>query len=293
MQYLFIDGDDQLAQAKENGLDLAARSWYEAAPTTRLVIVWSVLRDGGVLRRANEVFDLGVEFRVWKKGTAEFEKVSNVYGSDALVVDSNEPFLDGFTELVSTMRLADFVDTMSNEPQFFECANCGRQTPAPAYRWRLADASDHFPSEQLCTACGLPGSNSSELSTERLLQMIEAGIETTSTEARAAVSSLRWKLAMSTDDQNVRLVIARHHDRAEVGLKKYGFTTENNPLGVVQWLNHFSEELADAEVYAQAVIVKIEAVEHLVKNVLANETVLSGQGEVDLKRVLSILQGES
>jgi hypothetical protein len=41
--------------------------------------------------------------------------------------------------------------------------------------------------------------------------------------------------------------------RAEFGFKKYGTTTDANPLTLVQWLVHLQEELMDALVYSERI----------------------------------------
>ncbi len=46
--------------------------------------------------------------------------------------------------------------------------------------------------------------------------------------------------------------------RSIVGLKKYGVTTDNNPLSLRDWLQHTLEELLDAANYIQAAISKLD-----------------------------------
>jgi hypothetical protein len=41
--------------------------------------------------------------------------------------------------------------------------------------------------------------------------------------------------------------------RAEFGFKKYGTTTDENPLTLIQWLTHLQEELMDALVYGERI----------------------------------------
>ena len=52
-------------------------------------------------------------------------------------------------------------------------------------------------------------------------------------------------------DSNVQAVMAKHRSRADMGLVKYGVTTERADLSFVDWLQHLQEELMDAAVYAQ------------------------------------------
>lgn len=53
-------------------------------------------------------------------------------------------------------------------------------------------------------------------------------------------------------DKNVDAVCNTMQKRAEMGLKKYGVTTERDDLNLLQWLNHLQEELMDAVVYIEA-----------------------------------------
>lgn len=46
--------------------------------------------------------------------------------------------------------------------------------------------------------------------------------------------------------------------RSIVGLKKYGVTTEDNPLTLREWLQHALEESLDMANYLQAAITKID-----------------------------------
>lgn len=44
-------------------------------------------------------------------------------------------------------------------------------------------------------------------------------------------------------------VCAEIAKRAELGLAKYGTTVADNPLELIQWLQHLKEELLDAAIY--------------------------------------------
>jgi len=46
--------------------------------------------------------------------------------------------------------------------------------------------------------------------------------------------------------------------RSIVGLKKYGVTTDNNPLSLRDWLQHALEETLDLANYLQAAISKLD-----------------------------------
>ena len=52
-------------------------------------------------------------------------------------------------------------------------------------------------------------------------------------------------------DKNVTAVIEKLAQRADVGLTKYGVTTERTDIDLVGWLTHLQEELMDATVYIQ------------------------------------------
>lgn len=52
-------------------------------------------------------------------------------------------------------------------------------------------------------------------------------------------------------DKNVTAVIEKLAQRADVGLAKYGVTTERTDIDLVGWLTHLQEELMDATVYIQ------------------------------------------
>lgn len=52
-------------------------------------------------------------------------------------------------------------------------------------------------------------------------------------------------------DPIVTKVCNKHRARALKGFKKYGFTTADNPLSLVEWLNHLQEELMDAAIYIE------------------------------------------
>lgn len=46
--------------------------------------------------------------------------------------------------------------------------------------------------------------------------------------------------------------------RQQVGIKKYGVTVADNPLNLLQWLNHAYEETLDQAVYLKRAIEQIE-----------------------------------
>jgi len=52
-------------------------------------------------------------------------------------------------------------------------------------------------------------------------------------------------------DKNVTAVIERMLQRSDVGLRKYGVTTERTDLTTEQWFTHLQEELMDACIYIE------------------------------------------
>lgn len=59
-------------------------------------------------------------------------------------------------------------------------------------------------------------------------------------------------------DANVERVCQKLQTRAEVGLRKYGTTTERNDLSLVDWLRHLQEELMDGSVYIEAALARLD-----------------------------------
>ena len=59
-------------------------------------------------------------------------------------------------------------------------------------------------------------------------------------------------------DRNVEAVRQLLLDRSEVGIKKYGTTTDRNDLSLYQWLNHALMESLDQCVYLKRAITKLE-----------------------------------
>lgn len=57
-------------------------------------------------------------------------------------------------------------------------------------------------------------------------------------------------------DKNVDDVVTKLISRSEVGLEKYGVTTERKDLTDTEWLVHLQEELLDAAVYIQRILNK-------------------------------------
>lgn len=61
-------------------------------------------------------------------------------------------------------------------------------------------------------------------------------------------------------DNNVQEVVEKLQTRSEVGLKKYGVTTERSDLTTLDWLNHLQEELMDAAIYVQVLKGRIDEI---------------------------------
>jgi hypothetical protein len=53
-------------------------------------------------------------------------------------------------------------------------------------------------------------------------------------------------------DKNVQDVIQQFQRRSELGIKKYGCTTDREDLSLNDWLQHLKEELQDAVLYINA-----------------------------------------
>lgn len=60
-------------------------------------------------------------------------------------------------------------------------------------------------------------------------------------------------------DSNVEAVRKKLLERSNVGLRKYGTTTERGDLSEIDWLRHAQEEAMDLAVYLQKLISDREA----------------------------------
>lgn len=63
---------------------------------------------------------------------------------------------------------------------------------------------------------------------------------------------------VTCQDKNVEAVRQKLLDRSNVGIVKYGCTTERDDLSLLDWLKHLQEEMLDSAVYLQAAISKLE-----------------------------------
>lgn len=67
----------------------------------------------------------------------------------------------------------------------------------------------------------------------------------------------RDKLDRSVDS-NVDSVRNKMKRRAEIGLMKYGVTTERTDLDLLQWMNHAQEEVMDLAVYLERSMAEVK-----------------------------------
>lgn len=63
---------------------------------------------------------------------------------------------------------------------------------------------------------------------------------------------------IKTGDRNVDAVVQKHSFRVKQGLHKYGVTTERADLTLTEWLTHLQEELMDAAVYVERLMVELK-----------------------------------
>lgn len=59
-------------------------------------------------------------------------------------------------------------------------------------------------------------------------------------------------------DKNVEAVRNKLFSRAVVGLGKYGVTTERDDIDIKGWIIHLQEELMDASIYCQRLLMEVE-----------------------------------
>lgn len=96
-----------------------------------------------------------------------------------------------------------------------------------------------------------------ELSREEYEALKDCGMlweffpEATGTYTRDLVTKVKYFKA--AQDDNVNEVVRSYLDRAETGMLKYGVTTGDNPLSLLEWLDHAQQELMDATIYLERV----------------------------------------
>ncbi|MEJ6794603.1 MAG: hypothetical protein QNK68_06300 [Flavobacteriales bacterium] len=52
-------------------------------------------------------------------------------------------------------------------------------------------------------------------------------------------------------DPVVERVTKEFHERSRIGIEKYGKTLSENPLSLLEWLEHLKQELMDATLYIE------------------------------------------
>lgn len=76
--------------------------------------------------------------------------------------------------------------------------------------------------------------------------------------------------SVRSPDANVEAVREAMLQRSEFGLRKYGATTADAPLGMAGWLQHLQEELMDATVYVQCLKNEVEADNQRLRTLIAD-----------------------
>ena len=69
----------------------------------------------------------------------------------------------------------------------------------------------------------------------------------------------RCSVIENKQDKIVNNVINSYKRRSEVGIRKYGTTLDDNPIKVLEWLQHLQEELMDATLYIEKLKSEINA----------------------------------
>lgn len=64
-------------------------------------------------------------------------------------------------------------------------------------------------------------------------------------------------------DPIVDRVIKKYHDRSQAGIKKYGTMLTRDDLSELDWLKHLQEELQDATLYIERLMIVREEVDRL------------------------------
>lgn len=61
--------------------------------------------------------------------------------------------------------------------------------------------------------------------------------------------------AKQPTDPIVDMVIAKYHERSQAGIKKYGTMLTRDDLSELDWLKHLQEELQDATLYIERLMI--------------------------------------
>jgi len=67
-----------------------------------------------------------------------------------------------------------------------------------------------------------------------------------------------WHSTSTADQQTdpvVDRVIKKYHDRSQTGIKKYGTMLTRDDLSELEWLKHLQEELQDATLYIERLMI--------------------------------------
>jgi hypothetical protein len=65
--------------------------------------------------------------------------------------------------------------------------------------------------------------------------------------------------AKQPTDPIVDRVIAKYHERSQAGIKKYGTMLTRDDLSTLDWLKHLQEELQDATLYIERLMIVRES----------------------------------
>ena len=60
-------------------------------------------------------------------------------------------------------------------------------------------------------------------------------------------------------DPIVDSVVKQFKERSRIGIEKYGKTLSENPLSLLEWLEHLKQELMDATLYIERVKHEVES----------------------------------
>ena len=74
----------------------------------------------------------------------------------------------------------------------------------------------------------------------------------------ATFDNMLGAMGFKRTDSNVESVRAKLLERSQVGLKKYGTTTERHDFDDLQWLKEAQAEAMDLAVYLEVLIKRIE-----------------------------------
>ncbi len=73
---------------------------------------------------------------------------------------------------------------------------------------------------------------------------------------------MRTEFSSSNLDPNVEIVRLKLKQRAELGMLKYGVDTTREDIDLIGWLQHLQDELMDASVYVQRLMIEASKLQH-------------------------------